>query len=93
MIINLGTMHVHPCEKVIRMFSQNLISTRLLDINRLHLVSIKRSIEEVEKYQISKRCYQQEPSDETLKKARGQFCHVKFGPQIMEVVGFFVDEM
>ena len=54
---------------------------------------IKISIEEVKKCQISKRGYQQGPSDETLKKARCQFCHVKFGHRIMEAVGFFDYEM
>ena len=50
---------VHPCEKVIGMFFQNQIWSRLLDINQLCSVCIKRSIEEVEKCQISKRGYQQ----------------------------------
>ena len=49
---------------------------------------IKRSIEEVEKSQISKRCYQQGASDETLKKAQCQFCDVKFGHRIMEAEGY-----
>ena len=47
-VIHGGFLKVHPCEKVIRMFFfQNLISSRLLDINRLHLVCIKRPTEEV----------------------------------------------
>ena len=58
---------LHPCEKVIGMFFQNQIWSRLLDINRFCLVCIKRSIEEVKKCQISKRDYQQGPSDETSK--------------------------
>ena len=82
-------MHVHPCEKVIGMFFQNQIWSSLLDINRLCLVYIKRSIEDVKKCQISKHGYHQGLSDETLKKARGQFCDVKFGHRIMEAVGFF----
>ena len=65
----------------------NLIE--LLDINRLCLVCIKRSTEEVKKCQISKHGYHQGPSDETLKKARCQFCDVKFGHRIMEAVGVF----
>ena len=40
-------LYVHPYEKVIRMFFQNQIWSRLLDINRLCLVCIKRSIGEV----------------------------------------------
>ena len=60
---------VHPCEKVIGMFFfQNQIWSRLLDINGLCLVCIKRSIQEVNKCQISKHGYHQGPSDETLKK-------------------------
>ena len=58
-------------------------------MNRLCLVCIKRSIEEVKKCQISERGYQQGASDEALKKARCQFCDVKFGHRIMEAVGFF----
>ena len=80
---------LHPCEKVIGMFFQNQIWSSLLDINRLCLVYIKRSIEDVKKCQISKHGYHQGPSDETLKKARGQFCDVKFGHRIMEAVVFF----
>ena len=53
------------------------------------LVCIKRSIEEVKKFQISKHGYHQGPSDETLKKARCQFYDVKFGHRIMEAVGYF----
>ena len=60
---------VHPCEKVIGFFFQNEIWSRLLDINRLCLICIKRSIEEVKMCQIYKRGYQKGPSDETLKKA------------------------
>ena len=71
------------------MFFQNQIWSRLLDINRLCLVCIKRSIEEVKKCQISKHGYHQGPSDETLKKARCQFWDFKFGHRIMEAVGFF----
>ena len=82
-------VYVHPCEKVIGMFFQNQIWSRLLDINRLCLVCIKRSIEEVKKCQISKHGYHQGPSDETLKEARCQFCDVRFGHRIMEAVGFF----
>ena len=39
------------------------------------------------------RSYQQGPSDETLKNARCQFCRVKFGHRIIEVVDFFDDKM
>ena len=67
------------------MFFQNRIWSTLLDINRLCLVCIKRSIEEVKKCQISKRSYQQVPSDGKLKKARYQYCDDKFGHLIMEV--------
>ena len=81
--------NIHPCEKLIGMFFHNQIWSRLLDINRLCLVSIKRSIEEVKKCQISKHGYHQGPSDETLKKARCKFCYVKFGHRIIEAVGFF----
>ena len=84
-----GISMLHPWEKVIGMFFQNKIWSRLLDINRLCLVCIKISIEEVKKCQISKHGYHQGPSDETLKKARCQFCDVKFGHRIMEAVGFF----
>ena len=80
---------VHPCEKVIGIFFQNQIWSRLLYINRLCLVCIKRSIEEVKMCQISKRGYQQGPRDETLKNVRCQFCDDKFGHRIMEAVGFF----
>ena len=80
---------IHPCEKVIGMFFQNQIWSRLSDINRLCLVCIERSIEEVKKCQISKHGYHQGPSDKSLKKARCQFCDVKFGHCIMEAVGFF----
>ena len=38
---------------------------------------------------ISKRGYQQGPSDETLKKTRYQFCDVKFDHRIMVAVGLF----
>ena len=85
----LAAVYVHPCEKVIGMFFQNQIWSRLLDINRMCLVFIKRSIGEVKKCQISKRGYQQRPSDETLKSARCQFCDDKFGHRITEAVGFF----
>ena len=88
-VIALFSVHVHPCEKVIGMFFQNQIWSRLLDINRLRLVCIKRSIEEVKKCQISKHGYHQWLSDETLKKAWCQFCDVKFGHRIMEAMGFF----
>ena len=71
------------------MFFQNQIWSRLLDINKLCWVCIKRSTEEVEKCQISKHGYRQGPSDETLKRVRCQFCDVKFGHRIMEAVGFF----
>ena len=54
---------------------------------------IKRSIEDATKCQISKRGYQRGPSDEALKKARCQFCEVKFGHRIMEAVGFFDHKM
>ena len=80
---------VHPCEKVIGIFFQNQIWSRLLYINRLCLVCIKRSIEEVKMCQISKRGYQQGPRDETLKNVRCQFCDDKFGHRIMEAIGFF----
>ena len=82
-------LYVHPCEKVIGIFFQNQIWSRLSDINRLCLICIKRSIEDAKRCQISKRDYQQGPSDETLKKARYQFCDVKFGGRIMVVVGLF----
>ena len=81
--------HVHPCEKVIGIFFQNQIWSRLLDINRLCLICIKRSIEEVKMCQIYKRGYQKGPSDETLKKARYQFCDVKFGHRITVAMGLF----
>ena len=81
--------NVHPCEKVVGIFFQNQIWSRLLDINRLCLICIERSIEEVKRCQISKRGYEQGPSDETLKKARYQFCDVKFGHRIMVAVGLF----
>ena len=80
---------VHPCEKVIGIFFQNQIWSRLLDINRLCLICIKRSIEEVKMCQIYKRGYQKGPSDETLKKARYQFCDVKFGHRITVAMGLF----
>ena len=82
-------MGVHPCEKVIGIFFQNQIWSRLSDINRLCLICVKRSIEDAKRCQISKRGYQQGPSDETFKKARHQFCDVKFGDRIMVVVGLF----
>ena len=84
-----GKVYVHPCEKVIGMFFQHQIWSRSLDINKLCLVCIKRSIAEVKKCQVSKHEYQQGPSDETLTKARCQFCDDKFGHRIMEAVGFF----
>ena len=90
---SLAPYLVHPCEKVIGMFLQNQIWSRLLDINRLRFACIKKATEEVKKCQISKRGYQQGLSDETLKKALCQFCHVKFDHRIMEAVGFFDDEM
>ena len=80
---------VHPCEKVIGIFFQNQIWSRLLDNNRLCLICIKRSIEEVKMCQIYKRGYQKGPSDETLKKARYQFCDVKFGHRITVTMGLF----
>ena len=85
--------NVHPCEKVIGMFFQNQIWSRLLDINRLRLVCIERSIEEVKKCQISKFGYWQGPSDETLKKARCQFCHVKFDHGLWRRWVFFYYKM
>ena len=39
--------------------------------------------------QIYKRGYQKGPSDETLKKARYQFCDVKFGHRITVAMGLF----
>ena len=80
---------VYPCEKVIGIFFQNQIWSRLLDINRLCLICIKRSIEKVKRCEISKRGYQQGPSDETLKKAWYQFCDIKFGDRITVAVGLF----
>ena len=82
-------IEIHPCEKVVGIFFQNQIWSRLLDINRLCLICIERSIEEVKRCQISKRGYEQGPSHETLKKARYQFCDVKFGHRIMVAVGLF----
>ena len=82
-----------PCEKVIGMFFQKQIWSILLGINRLCLVCIKRSIEEVKKCQIFEHGYHQGPSEKTLKKARCQFCNIKFGHRIMEAVGFFDYEM
>ena len=76
--------HCTPLWKVIGIFFLNQIWSRSLDINRLCLVCVKRSVGEVKKCQISKRNYQQGPSDEALKKARCQFCDVKFGHRIME---------
>ena len=84
---------VHPCEKVVGMFLQNQIWSRLLDINRLRFTCVKKATEEVNTCQISKRGYQQGLSDETLKKALCQICHVKFDHRIMEAVSFFEDEM
>ena len=46
-ITKLHPYGVHPCEKVIGMFFQNQIWSRLLDINRLRLACIKRATEEV----------------------------------------------
>ena len=89
LIIYILYNYVHPCEKVIGIFFQNQIWSRLLDINRLCLICIKRSIEEVKMCQIYKRGYQKGPSDETLKKARYQFCDVKFGHRITVVMGLF----
>ena len=40
-------------------------------------------------FEISKRGYQQGPSDGTLKEGLCQFCDDKFGHRIMEAVGFF----
>ena len=85
--------YVHSCARVIGMFFHNQIWSRSLEINRLCLVCIKRSIEEVKKCQISKHGYHKGPSDKTLKKARCQFCDVKFGHRIMETVGIFDYEM
>ena len=62
-------------------------------MNRLCLVCIIRSIEEVAKCQISKRGDHQGRSDEILKKARCQFRDVKFGHRIMEAVVFFDHKM
>ena len=87
--LSVMTPHVHPCEKVIGMFFHNQIWSRLLDMNRLCLVCIKRSIDEVTKCQISKLGYHQRRSDEILKEARCQFCDVKFGHRVMEAVVFF----
>ena len=42
-------------------------------------------MEEVKKRQISKRDYQQGPSDAAMKKAWCQFCYVKFGHRIIAV--------
>ena len=50
----------------------------------MYLRFIKESIKEAEKCQILKRGYQKGPSNETLKKARCQFCDVKFGHRKME---------
>ena len=49
---------------------------------------MQTSVEEVRKCQI-KRCYQEGPSDETLKKSWSQFCDVMFIHRIMEGVGLF----
>ena len=73
-----------PLWKSNRNFFQNQIWSGSLDINILCLVCVKRSTGEVKKCQISKCGYQQGPSDEALKKARCQFCDVKFGHRIME---------
>ena len=89
----LMQIQLHPCEKVIGMFFHNQIWSRLLDMNRLCLICIKTSIEEVAKCQISKRVYHQGRSDEILKKAWCQFCDVKFGQRIMEAVVFFDHKM
>ena len=83
------TIDIHPCEKVIGMFFHDQIWSRLLDINRLCLVCIKRSIEDVKKCQISEHGYHEGPNDETLEKARCQFYDVKFGHRIMEAMGLF----
>ena len=64
---------LHPCENVIGILFQSQIWSRLLDINRLCLVYIKRSTEEVIKCQISKCDYQPGQSGETLKKVRCEF--------------------
>ena len=64
-------------------FFNEIWNLRLLDINKLCLICLKRYIEEVKKCQISKRGYQQGLSDEALKKAWCQFCNVKFGHRIM----------
>ena len=87
--VHLTSHNIHPCEKVVGIFFQNQIWSSLLGINRLCLICIERSIEEVKRCQISKRGYEQGPSDETLKKARYQFCDVKFGHRIMVAVGLF----
>ena len=87
--VSMVNLDVHPCEKVIGIFFQNQIWSRLLDINRLCLICIKRSIEEVKMCQLYKRGYQKGPSDETLKKARYQFCDVKFGHRITVTMGLF----
>ena len=84
---------LHPCEKVIGVFFQNQFWSRSLDINILCLVCIKRSIDAVKTCQISKRGYQQGPSDEKFKKGRCKFCGDKLGHRIMEAVGFFDNKM
>ena len=89
LMVLIWSGYIHPCEKVIGIFFQNQIWSRLLDINRLCLICIKRSIEEVKMCQIYKRDYQKGPSDETLKKARYQFCDVKFGHRITVAMGLF----
>ena len=84
--------HAHGCTPPWKsnrnVFFQKQISSRLLDINRLCLVCIKRSIEQVKQCQISKRSYQQGPSDETLKNAQCQFCRVKFGHRIIIITDY-----
>ena len=77
---------VHPCEKVVEYFFPE---SNLIKIIRLCLICIKRSFEEVKRGQISKRGYQQGPSDETMTKARYQFCDVKFGHRINVAAGLF----
>ena len=66
-------------------------STVLLSYLRIYtpVKKIKGSIQKVKKCQISKRGHQQGPGDETLKKARCQFYHVKFGHRVIKAVGLF----
>ena len=90
--IELPSETVHPCEKVIGFFFQNQIWSRLSDINRLCLICIKISIE-VQSTKYLSTVNTMGGTDETLKKTRCQFCDVKFGHQIMEVVALFIYKM